>query len=299
MKAEIALDVQDHLGEGILWDDRDQVLWWLNVPMPSKLHRFDPKTRDHQVWEMPEMITSMSVCEKGGLIIASHHGINFFDPKNGRLERVLEPEKNQPGNRFNDGASDRQGRFWVGTMQNNITADAKNLPLKTNSGSLYRVDPDLSFHCMETGIMVSNTVCWSPDNSIFYFTDTVTGVIRAYDFNEQSGLISNSRPLLKGPEGSGYPDGSTVDAEGGIWSCRWEGGSVIRFLPSGEVDLIIKVPVSRVTSCTFGGENLDMLFLTTARWDMTEEELAQNPEAGGLFMVKSGFKGLPDARFGG
>jgi sugar lactone lactonase YvrE len=105
--------------------------------------------------------------------------------------------------------------------------------------------------------------------------------------------------LLKGPEGSGYPDGSTVDADGGIWSCRWEGGSVIRFLPSGEVDLVIEVPVSRVTSCTFGGELLDTLFITTARWDMTEEELAKNPEAGGLFMVKPGFKGLPDARFGG
>ena len=299
MKAEIALDVRDHLGEGILWDHRDQVLWWLNVPMPSKLHRFDPAKGDHKVWEMPEMITSMSVREKGGLIIASHHGINFFDPEKGQLDRVLEPEKHLPGNRFNDGACDRQGRFWVGSMQNNISVDAHNLPLEESSGCLYRIDPDLSFQCMEEGIMVSNTVCWSPDNSTFYFTDTVTGVIRAYNFDEASGTISNPQPLLRGHEQSGYPDGSTVDAEGGIWSCRWEGGCVIRFLPNGVVDLIVEVPVSRVTSCAFGGPELDTLFITTARWDMSEAELNENPQAGGLFKVKPGFKGLPDARFAG
>jgi sugar lactone lactonase YvrE len=299
MKAELALDIRDHLGEGILWDDRDQVLWWLNVPMPSRLHRWNPITRIHNVWDMPEMITSMAVRQKGGLIIASHHGINFFDPETGRLERVLEPEKQLPGNRCNDGACDRQGRFWVGTMQNNISLEAKNLPLEASSGSLYRINPDLSFERVETDIMISNTVCWSPDNTVFYFTDTVTEVIRAYNFDTQSGSISNSIPLLKGPLGSGYPDGSTVDAQGGIWSCRWEGGSVIRFFPNGEVDQVVEVPVSRVTSCTFGGAELDTLFITTARWDMTEAELVLNPEAGGLFRVKPGFKGMPDARFAG
>jgi len=166
MKAEIALDVRDHLGEGILWDHRDQVLWWLNVPMPAK--------GDHKVWEMPEMITSMSVREKGGLIIASHHGINFFDPEKGQLERVLEPEKHLTGNRFNDGACDRQGRFWVGSMQNNISVDAHNLPLEESSGCLYRIDPDLSFQCMEEGIMVAERLVGSKPQVNY---DTVPSVI--------------------------------------------------------------------------------------------------------------------------
>lgn len=299
MRAECAVDCQDHLGEGIIWDERDQVLWWLDVPMPSRLHRWSPETGAHQTWPMPEMITSMAVRESGGLIVASHHGINFFDPENGQLERVLELEKHLPRNRCNDGACDRLGRFWVGTMQNNISPEATGLPLEESSGSLYRIAPDLSFEQMESNIMISNTVCWSPDNRTFYFTDTATGVVQAYDFDLEAGTLSNPRPFAQGDPDSGYPDGSTVDADGGLWSCRWEGNAVMRFSPEGQVDTVVEVPVSRVTSCTFGGRNLDTLFITTARWDMTPEELEVNPQAGGLFQVKPGFRGVADSRFAG
>ena len=295
--ATCVVDSRDHLGEGILWDDREHALYWLDVPMPSKLHRWYPESGKHQIWEMPEMITAMSVRENGGLLVASHHGLNHFNCDETSLLRICEPENDQPGNRCNDGASDRMGRFWFGTMQNNISPEATNLPLERNSGALYRFDPDHSFHKLETGIGVSNTFAWSPDNKIMYFTDTLTGWISAYDFDYESGRISNRRNFAQAERG--YPDGSTVDAEGYLWSCRWEGQCVIRFSPDGKVDQVVEVPVKRVTSCSFGGANLDTLYITTARWDMNKQELQENPTAGSLFATKPGVKGLPDARFAG
>ncbi|MEE3122910.1 MAG: SMP-30/gluconolactonase/LRE family protein [SAR324 cluster bacterium] len=295
--AECVVDSQDHLGEGILWDDREQALYWLDVPMPSKLHRWYPDSGKHQSWDMPEMITSMSVREQGGLLIASHHGLNHFNFNDEGLVRILEPEKDQPENRCNDGASDRMGRFWFGTMQNNISPEAKNLPLEKNSGSLYRLDPDHSLHKMETDIGVSNTLAWSPDNTIMYFTDTLTGWISAFDYDHSDGTIRNRRNFAQSERG--YPDGSTVDAEGYLWSCRWEGGCVTRFAPDGSIDQVVEVPVQRVTSCTFGGANLDTLYITTARWDMTEKEILDSPTAGCLFAAKPGVKGLSDSRFAG
>ena len=297
ISAECVFDSKDHLGEGVLWDQQEQALYWLDVPMPSKLHRWYPDSGNYDSWEMPEMITSLAVREKGGLLVASHKGINHFNFNDDGLTRILEPEKNLQENRCNDGASDRMGRFWFGTMQNNISPQATNLPIEKNSGSLYRLDPDLSLNKMETDIGVSNTLAWSPDNSIMYFTDTLTGWISSYDFDFSKGLISNRRDFAEAERG--YPDGSTVDAEGGLWSCRWEGGCVIRFTPDGKIDRVIEVPVDRVTSCTFGGRNLDTLYITTARWDMSEEELSKTTYAGSLFAANPGVKGLPDTRFRG
>jgi len=295
--AECIFDSRDHLGEGILWDDRAQALYWLDVPMPSKLHRLFPDSGKHESWDMPEMITSMSIREQGGLLIASHHGLNHFNFNDEGLVRFFEPEKDQPGNRCNDGASDRKGRFWFGTMQNNISSESTNIALEKSSGSLYRYDPDNSLHVMESGIGVSNTLAWSPQNDILYFTDTLTGWIWAYDYDHESGSISNRRNFAQSDRG--YPDGSTVDAEGGLWSCRWEGGCVIRFAPDGSIDQVVEVPVQRVTSCTFGGKNLDTLYITTARWDMTEKEISEDPSAGSLFAAVPGVRGLPDSRFAG
>jgi sugar lactone lactonase YvrE len=246
---------------------------------------------------MPEMITAMSVRPSGDLLIASHHGINNFDFENKELTKILDIEPHLPNNRCNDGASDAKGRFWIGTMQNNISPEATDIEIKENSGNLYCVNHDLSFKKFESDIGVSNTLAWSPDNTKFYFTDTLTGIIFSYDFDLEKGEISNKQEFAK--HDRGYPDGSTVDSEGGLWSCRWGGSSVIRFDPNGKVDEIVEVPVESVTNCTFGGENLDTLFITTARWGMSQEQIDNNPSAGGLFSVKPGVTGVADNQFGG
>ena len=295
--AECVFESYDHLGEGIIWDELEQCIYWLNVPMPSKLHRLYPDSGEYQSWDMPEMITSISVKEKGGLLVASHYGLNDFNLKNGDLVQILEIEKDQPENRCNDGASDRNGRFWFGTMQNNISNEATNIDLVKSSGTLYRYDPDKSLHPMKIGIGCPNTFAWSTDNSKMYFADTLTGWISVFDYNHSVGTISNCKNFANSKRG--YPDGSTVDSEGGIWNCRWGGGCVIRFTQDGKVDQIVEVPAQNVTSCTFGGKNLDTLYITTARWDMTKKEILNNPHSGCIFASKPGVKGIADSRFAG
>jgi len=296
--AECIVDCQCQLGEGALWDERGGRLWWLDVPMPSRLHCLELNNASHSSWDMPEMITSMAVRENGrGLIVASHNGINFFDPASGELTRQLVPEPDQPDNRCNDGAADSRGRFWFGTMQNNIAADGSPIDITANSGTLYRLDPDLSLHPQVHHIGVSNTVCWSPDQTTMYFTDTLTGWIWAYDFDAETGTLGKQRNFAQFERG--YPDGSTVDAEGYLWNCRWEGACVVRFAPDGSVDRVVEIGSPLVTSCAFGGENLDTLYVTTARYQMPADSLAQNPQSGGLFAIEPGVHGIADARFAG
>ena len=296
-KAQLYNDCKNHLGEGIFWDHQRENLYWLDIPMPSKLFQLNFKNNFLSIFEMPEMITALSVRSNGDLLIASHHGINNFNLKNKKLEKILQVEPDLIKNRCNDGASDAYGRFWFGTMQNNITPEATDIELVENSGSIYSINPDLSLIKHENNIGITNTFVWSPDNTKFYFTDTLTGIIFSYDFDIKNGTISNKKEFAKFERG--FPDGATIDSEGYLWSCRWGGSCVVRFNPNGKVDDVIELPVKNITNCTFGGSNLDTLFITTARWGMSDDELKKNPEAGGLFSINLNVKGVPDNIFRG
>ena len=296
-KAKLLIDCSNHLGEGVIWSHQENTLYWLDVPMPSKLFKLNLENNNLQTYDMPEMITAMSPRSNGDLLIASHHGINNFNFEEKKLSKIIDLEPDLINNRCNDGASDSKGRFWIGTMQNNISPEATDIDITENSGSLYCIKEDLTFTKHEGNIGVSNTLAWSPDNKKFYFTDTLTGIIHSYDFNLESGEITNKKEFAKNERG--YPDGSTVDSEGYLWSCRWGGSCVIRFNPLGQVDDIIELPVENITSCTFGGKNLQTLFITTARWGMTKDDVQKNPEAGGLFSIDLDIKGMPDNLFSG
>ena len=189
------------------------------------------------------------------------------------------------------------GRFWLGTMQNNITPEGGGMEIVSSSGGLYRIDPDLSCHVMATDITIANTICWSPDATVMYFTDTVTGTMFAYDFDVAAGTISNKRDFARFDRG--HPDGSTVDAEGYLWNARWDGGCVVRFAPDGSVDRIIEIPASLVTNCAFGGDDLSTLYITTARFGLGPEDLEATPDAGNIFSLKPGVRGMADNRFAG
>ena len=296
-KAKLFNNCKNHLGEGVLWSHKENTLYWLDVPMPSKLFKICMDNNEMSTYKMPEMITAMSSRSNGEILVASHHCINSFNFQQQKLTKILDIEPNLPKNRCNDGASDAKGRFWIGTMQNNISSDATDIEITENSGSLYCVNKDLTYTKHESNIGVSNTLAWSPDNQKFYFTDTLTGIIFSYDFNLENGEISNKKEFAKHERG--YPDGSTVDSEGYLWSCRWGGSCVIRFDPNGKVDDIVELPVENITSCTFGNKSLQTLFITTARWGMTKEDIEKNPEAGGLFSIDLDIKGLPDNAFSG
>ncbi|QDZ11898.1 SMP-30/gluconolactonase/LRE family protein [Devosia ginsengisoli] len=297
IEVSTAVACRNVLGEGTYWDARRGRLWWLDVPLPSRLFCLDPASGDVQSYDMPEMITAVRAKKDGtGLIVACHSGISSFDYATGKLTHLLNPEPQLPYNRSNDAGTDARGRFWFGTMQNNIQPNGAGIDLIAGAGTLYRLDPDLTLTPFETGIWVSNTVCWSPDNRTMYFCDTASGVISAYDFDLDDGVVTNKRAFAEFDRGA--PDGSCVDAEGYLWNARWDGGCVVRFNPRGEVDKVIDLPVAKVTSCAFAGPDLDQLYITTASYGMSEAERAAAPDAGNLFICHPGVRGQRTAEFG-
>jgi L-arabinonolactonase len=295
---ECVVDCKAWLGESPLWSPDEKCLYWTDVPSYT-VHRWHPASGETKMWKMPEMVTAMSLRARGGMIIATTSRVDFWDPETGARERVCAPESSIPINRSNDGKCDRQGRFWFGSMQNNLNADGTPRPIEGSTGNLYRVDPDGSFQHFESNIGVSNTFAWSPDDTIMYFADTFVGIY-AYDFDADSGATSNRRLFAKTEhEALGFPDGSTIDSEGFIWNARWDGGCLIRWAPDGTIDRTVAFPCSRVTSAIFGGDDLDVLYVTTARYDLSEAERAEQPLAGGIFALDTGTKGIAEVPFAG
>lgn len=285
----IAAKAENILGEVPVWDVATQTLWWIDIE-GKLLQRLDWATGDVSRWTLPERMGSFALREKGGLVCAFESGFAFFTPDTGAIDWIARPEADQPRNRFNDGKTDRQGRFWAGTMDDRLT---------DRTGALYRLDPDLSVHRMETGIGISNALCWSPDDARFYFADTLVREIWAYDHDAATGSIANRTVFATTFDQPGNPDGSTIDAEGCMWNAQWDGWRLVRYAPDGRVDRIVDLPVQRPTSVMFGGPDLTTLFVTTAIWDLEGDALAAQPMAGSLLAVDVGVRGLPETRFGG
>jgi L-arabinonolactonase len=295
---ECVFEAKDWLGEGPCWHPGEQVLYWTDVPSKT-VRRWSPRTGEHNNWPMPEMVTAIAVRRSGGLIIASHTGIDFFDPHSGRRTRFVAPESGKPANRSNDGKCDRQGRFWYGTMMNNFAEDMSEMPITAHTGGLYRIDPDGSVHTFERELGIANTFAWSPDESTMYFADTLDAIY-AYDFDAASGRIGGRRIFAKVDTATyGHPDGSTIDAQGFLWNARWDGGCIIRWAPDGSIDRVVRLPCRRVTSCIFGGTGLDTLYITTVRYGLSDAELSEQPLAGAVFALDPQVKGLPDGQFTG
>jgi sugar lactone lactonase YvrE len=293
-RAEVScvLSAKAQIGEGPVWSVADQRLYWADI-VGKELNIFDPATGANQKFDLPELVTSISTRQNGqGLILTLRQSFAFFDPKTGKLEKLATPEADKPGNRFNDGKCDRQGRMWGGTM-GDVEWDQ---PL----GALYRFDANRKVTRMEEGICCSNGLGWSPDSKTMYFTESFKYRIFAYDFDAATGNISNRRVFVNlDPHESAFPDGMTVDAEGFVWSAQPMFGRLARYAPDGKLERVIELPVSRGTSVMFGGPNLDILYVTTMRTTLSEAQLAEEPLAGSLLALKPGVKGLPETPFAG
>lgn len=276
------------LGEVPVWDVEEQSLYWIDIE-GKRLQRWHQPSGTFADWRFAERIGSFALRKRGGLVCAFESGFAFFNPADGAVEWIAKPDED-PGNRFNDGKCDRHGRFWAGSMDDG---------LKRHSGSLFRLDPDLSVHRMETGVGISNALCWSPDDDVFYFADTLDKTIYAYDYAPATGAISNKRRFADTLSDPGTPDGSTIDAEGYMWNAQWDGWRLTRYAPDGSVDRIVELPVQKPTSCMFGGPDLRTLFVTTAIWDLKGSALAAQPMAGSLLALDVGVAGLPETRFDG
>ena len=294
-KVELYNDCKNLLGEGITWSADQENLYWLDIVIPSKLFQLHLPTNKLSTFIMPEMISSISIRSKKDLIIASQYGVYNYNLTSNNFTRLIETEPLLKFNRSNDGASDIKGRFWFGTMQNNLDEEGQDIPITKNSGSLYRLNTDLTLDKIESNLGIPNTFIWNPDNTKFYFTDSMEGIIYSYDFNEKSGEIKNKTNFAT--FNRGVPDGSTMDNEGFVWNCRWGGSCVVRFDPLGRVDRVLEVPVENVTNCVFGGKDLKTLFITTARQGLSKEYVKKNPYAGSLFAIDLSIKGIEDNNF--
>ena len=295
--AELVVDCKNQLGEGTFYDNTTGLLWWVNIPLPSKLFCLTTGADTVREWQMPEMISYAVPKASGGLLICAHGGLSSFTPDDVAYQRLKTLEPLQPFNRCNDACCDPNGNLWVGTMQNNLTPDGSPLAISQVSGNLHRVEPSLTAAAVVTDIAISNSCCFSPDGKKMYFCDTPRNIIWSYDLDLATGKITNQHDFATYDRG--LPDGSTVDAQGCVWNARYGGGCVVRFTPDGTLDKVVEVPASNVTCCTFGSVNLETLYITTARTDQTESQLANEPYAGGLFAVNTGSKGVPDVPFAG
>jgi sugar lactone lactonase YvrE/DNA-binding IclR family transcriptional regulator len=278
------------LGEGPMWSPRDAALYWVDILAPS-VHRFDIATGADVEIRLGAMVSVAVPKATGGLLVATPAGLMSLDTDTQRLTHFVHPESDRPGNRYNDGKCDRLGRLWVGSMDMGVAA---------NRGNLFRVNPDGRYKKMDTGFTVCNGMGWSPDNSKMYLIDSFRKTIYQYEFDLLSGTIENRRPLVELDACAGSPDGLTVDDQGCLWVAMWDDWAIVRFSPEGKEMRRIRMPVPRPTSCCFGGNNLDTLYVTSASVRLTEETLASAPLSGSLFAIEiPGVRGLPETSFAG
>jgi sugar lactone lactonase YvrE len=291
MKAESPVqcvaDVHAVLGEGPVWVEREAALYWVDIKGP-RIFRLN-EAGDVQEWVPPFRVGSLAPRLTGGFIGGTEHGIAHVDLDAARFDIVADLEAHLPDNRFNDGKVDRLGRFWAGSMD-----DLE----RQSSGTLYRMDHTLESAVIDQNYKVTNGPAFSPDGKLMYHSDSAQQITYLFDVDAE-GNATNRRAFLQFGEGDGYPDGMTVDAEGCLWIAFWDGWCVRRFSAEGEWLQTIEVPVARPTSCAFGGAALDRLYITSASIDLDEEALAMQPNAGGLFMVSPGVRGIADLPFAG
>jgi sugar lactone lactonase YvrE len=279
------------LGEGPVWDAKRKLICWVDI-VDGAIHEYSPEQKTHHTIKVHQMIGSIAVCTNGNFIAALRNGFAFIDRAGGEVKMITDPEDHLPNNRFNEGKCDPAGRFWAGTMA---------LSEEAGAGNVYVLQNDLATTKKIDAVTVSNGMAWSADHQIFYYIDTPTFEIVAFDYEKSTGHISNRRVIIKVAAEDGYPDGMTIDNEGMLWIAHWDGWQLTRWDPtSGEKLHSIQFPAAKITSCTFGGENLEDLYITSAKVGLTEDELEKQPLAGSLFVIYNcGYKGLPAFEFNG
>lgn len=270
------------IGEGPVWHAARNSFFWVDIE-GMKLHEMNWKDKQVKVWNMPQRIGMVAVADDGNLVVAFQEGLAIFNLKTSAINWLFDFEKDIVSNRPNDGKCDSEGRLWLGTM---------DVLASKNSGALYCIDSNrITKHL--TSLTIANGMAWSLDNKHFYFIDSPLKKIDSYLFDVVTGIIEFEKTVVKVPEEMGFPDGMCIDAEGMLWVAHWGGYCVARWNPeNGKLLGKIEFPLPQVSSCVFGGENLDQLFITTASVGLSEVDLLKYPASGHVFIAELGVKGV-------
>ena len=291
MEPVLVLNAQAILGEGAIWNEKTRQLFWVDIE-GKKLHCYHPDNRATCSITVDDRIGTV-VLSRGSqqkAIVAMQSGIYELDLTDESTTFLGNPLEGMEQMRFNDGKCDPAGRFWVGSM---------HLESEPEVASLYRMETDGSIVRVKDNLTISNGIIWSLDQQTMYHIDTPTLTVQAYDYSFDTGDIANPRVVIRVPKEMGHPDGMTIDDEGMLWIALFGGGGVARWNPNtGQLLQKIEIPAPHVTSCAFGGENLETLYITTARHGLSDQQLTKYPHSGGVFAVKPGPRGIPSALFG-
>ncbi|MDE0186358.1 MAG: SMP-30/gluconolactonase/LRE family protein [Candidatus Poribacteria bacterium] len=278
MTPELIADYKCVIGEGPLWHPGEKCVYWTDIPM-GRMFRYNPATGAHEQFYDGEVVGGFTIQEDGSLLLFMAKGAIAIW-RDGRLEYVYEEIPHERETRFNDVIADPAGRVFCGTMS---TAD--------RPARLYRLDVDTQLTEILDDVDISNGMGFTPDRMQMYYTDSPTREIYLFDYNQDTGGITNKRVFVRTPEGGGVPDGMTVDAEGYVWSARWDGSCLVRYSPDGRVDRRIEFPAKKVSSVIFGGEDYTDMYVTTAGGDNKVDE---GYGAGALFRINLGIRGVPE-----
>ncbi len=284
MNVELMFDAKAALGEGPVWDERTQTLYWVDI-LNKRIY-----ANGDSLAELDEFIGCLAPRVRGGLILAKRFSFWTFDLSATSSTFLAAPTDEPATNRFNDGKCDPRGRFLAGTM---------NLNEKDSTGSLYSFDGE-SIAKLLSNVTISNGLTWSPDGKTFYYIDTPTRVVQAFDYDLDTGAIASPRVAVTIPASLGWPDGMTSDSQGNLWIAMWGGAQITKWNPhTGQLLEQIPVPALQTSSCAFGGKHLNELFITSARKGLDDAALEQYPLSGGVFRVETTVAGLPAFEFAG
>lgn len=284
MQAELLFDAKALLGEGPIWDARTQTLYWIDI-LEKRVY-----AEGNVLAQLDDFIGCIAPRVHGGLVLTTRFGFASLEVDSVKLTPLASPADEPATNRFNDGKCDPRGRFLAGTMNLNETDP---------TGSLYSFDGS-SITKLLGGVTISNGMAWSPDHKTFYYIDTPTREVKAFDYDVETGAIANPRVVIRVIDGLGWPDGMTSDMQGNLWIAMWGGAQVTKWDPaSGQLLKRIPVPAKNVSSCVFGGKNRNELYLTSARKGLDETALVEYPLTGGVFRLETNVEGMPTFEFAG
>ena len=287
---ELVVEKRALVGEGSIWDPHSKVLYWVDI-LSHELYIYDPTAGYNRTIPTCQAVGTVVPRKSGGVALSLHNGFAALDLNTEKITPIADPERDIPANRFNDGKCDPVGRFWAGTMEFNGATD---------QGALYCLDTDHSVSKKVEPVSISNGIVWSADNSTMYYIDTPLNTVRAYDYDIDTGNNSNERVAIEHQGGEGHFDGMSIDEEGMVWIALFGGWGVQRYNPAnGELLRSIRLPVEQTTSCAFGGENLDELYVTSAAIGLDDAALAAQPLSGSLIKIDPGVCGVPAFSYGG